>query len=686
MINGDDGGATISIDGGKNWTPQTNQPTAQFYHVAVDNRFPYYLFGAQQDNTALSIAAWSDFGLIGMRNWYEVAGGESATLAPDPRDGNIVYAAGQGASRFDKHTEQSVDITPWPVDFAGHGVADFPHRFQWTDPIFVSPYDPNTIYTTGEVVFKTTNQGKSWTAISPDLTRNDKSKQQASGGPITLDNTSAEYYDTIFALAESPIEKGLLWAGSDDGLIHITRNSGGSWQDVTPAAMPEWGTVSIIEPSPHSAATAYAAVDRHKMDDFKPYIFKTANYGKSWTQIAASIPEGDYVHAVREDPKRAGLLYAGTETGVWFSIDSGVHWQKLRLNLPTVPVHDLVVKDDDLAVATHGRAFWILDDLTPLRKLTPADVNLDAKLYAPRAAYRLRFPDSLDRRQPAGENPPPGAILYYYLKAAPKDEVKLEILDAQGNAVKTYSSAKKEEDAGPAEWPDVQHQNETLPAEAGLKRFYWDLRYQAPVTVPGTFYEADIPPKGPMALPGTYQVRLTVAGQSQTAPLELRLDPRIQISHADLEKEFDLESQISRRLTSLHNAVNEIRDLSAEITSLEQRYRNVAAWAPMKPLADEVIKKIAAVEEKMIQVKMKSTEGDLRYPTMLDEQLIYLNWSVDSTDAAPTDGQQQLFTELSAKLQEQLNVWDKILSQDLTGFNRAAEKQKIALVDVRVRQ
>ena len=685
MINGDDGGATISIDGGKNWTPQMNQPTAQFYHVAADNRFPYYLFGAQQDNTALATAAWSDFGLIGMRNWYEVAGGESATLAPDPRDGNIVYAAGQGAARFDKHTEQAADISPWPIDFAGHGVADFPHRFQWTEPILFSPHDPNVLYTAGEVVFKSTNQGKTWTAISPDLTRNDKSKQQASGGQIQLDNTSAEYYDTVFALAESPLEKGLLWAGSDDGLIHITRNGGGSWQNVTPSAMPEWGTVSIIEPSPHSAATAYAAVDRHRLDDFKAYIFQTSDYGKTWTQISAGIPDGDYVRAVREDPKRAGLLYAGTETGVWFSIDAGAHWQKLKLNLPTVPVHDLIVKNDDLAVATHGRAFWVLDDLTPLRKLAPADVNAQSRLYAPRPAYRLRFPDALDRRQPAGENPPPGAIVYYYLKAVPKDEVKLEILDTQGNVVKSYSSVKKEEDAGPAEWPDVQHQSETLPTQAGLNRFYWDLRYERPVKVPGTFYETDIPPKGAMALPGTYQVRLTVVGQSQTAPLELRLDPRIQIPRADLEKQFDLERQLTRRLTSLHNAVNEIRDLRAQINSLEQRYKSVAAWEPMKPVAADLLKKIGAVEDKIIQAKMKSTEGDLRFPTMIDEQLIYLNWSVDSTDAAPTGSQQQLFAELSEKLQAQLNVWDQILSQDLTGFNKAAEKQKITLVDVRAR-
>jgi photosystem II stability/assembly factor-like uncharacterized protein len=536
MINGDDGGATISIDGGKNWTPQLNQPTAQFYHVAADNRFPYYLFGAQQDNTAVAAAAWSDSGLIGMRNWYEVAGSESAFMAPDPRDGNIVYSAGQGVLRFDKHTEQGLDISPWPVDFAGHGVGDFPHRFQWTDPILFSPHDPNVIYTTGEVVFKTTNQGKSWTIVSPDLTRNDKSKQKASGGPITEDNTSVEYYDTIFALAESPIEKGLLWAGSDDGLIHITRNGGGSWQNATPPAMPEWGTVSLIDPSPHTAGAAYAAVDRHKLDDFKPYIFKTADYGKTWTLAVAGIPEGDYVHAVREDPKRRGLLYAGTETGVYFSIDDGTHWQKLRLNLPAVPVHDLVVKDDDLAVATHGRAFWILDDLTPLRKLAPADVDAAAMLYPPRPAYRLRMPDAVDRRVPAGENPPPGAIVYYYFKAAPKDEVRLEIVDAQGGVVKTYSSAKKEEDAGPAEWPDVQHLSETLPVEEGLNRFAWNLRYEDPVKVPGNFYETDIPPKGPMALPGVYQVRLTVAGQSQTAPLELRKDPRIDSSQAGPRK------------------------------------------------------------------------------------------------------------------------------------------------------
>jgi len=686
MINGDDGGATISIDGGKSWTPQMNQPTAQFYHVATDNRFPYYLFGAQQDNTPLAAASWSDAGLIGMRDWYEVAGQESAFMAADPRDGNIVYAAGQGVFRFDKHSEQGLDISPWPVDFAGHGAADFPHRFQWTEPILFSPHDPNVIYTAGEVVFKTTNQGQSWTVISPDLTRNDKSKQQASGGPITKDNTSVEYYDTIFALAESPLERGLLWAGSDDGLIHLTRNGGGSWQDVTPAAMPEWGMVSLIDPSAHSAGAAYVAVDRHKLDDFKPYIFKTADYGKSWTQIAGGIPDGEYVHAVREDPKRRGLLYAGTEAGIWISFDDGAHWQKLQLNLPTVPVHDLVVKDDDLAVATHGRAFWVLDDLTPLRQLTAADSNAAAKLFTPRPAYRVRFPDSLDRRQPAGENPPPGAILYYYLKAVPVEGVKLEILDVQGNAVKSYSSIKKEEEQGPAEWPDVQRVSEVLPTEAGLNRFFWNLRYEDPAKVPGAFYETDIPPKGPMALPGTYQVRLTVGGQSQTAPLELRQDPRSHASRADLEKQAELEKQIARRLTSLHRTVNEIRDLRAQLTALRQHYKGTSQWEPLQPIAADLLQKIGDLEGRIKQVNMKSTEGDLHFPTMIDEQLIYLSWSVDSSDAAPTEGQQALFTKLSEDLQGQLNVWDQVLSQDLNRFNRAAEKQKLSLLDVRTAQ
>ncbi len=682
LINGNDGGATISVDGGKTWSPQTNQPTAQFYHVATDNRFPYYVYGAQQDNSSVAIASWSDSGVITMRNWYEVAGGESAYLAPDPRNDAILYAAGQGVTRFDKRSEQAFDISPMPLNTSGHGAGDFAHRFQWTEPILFSPHDPNVIYTAGEVVFKSTDQGKTWSVISPDLTRNDKSKQQSSGGPITKDNTSVEYYDTIFTLAESPVEKGVLWAGSDDGLAHVTRNGGKSWENVTPRGLPEWSMFSLIEASPHSGGAAYAAVDRHKLDDFRPYIYKTSDYGKSWTAIGDGIPAGAYVHAVREDPKRKGLLYAGTETGVWISFDDGAHWEPLQLNLPTVPVHDLAIKNDDLVVATHGRSFWILDDVGPLRQWSAATAASETVLFPPRPAFRVRFPDEVNKRQPVGENPPAGAILYYYLKTAPSGEIKLEILDAQEQPVKTYTSLKKAEE-GPAEWPDVQKLDETLPTERGLNRFAWNLRYEDPVKIPGAFYESDTAPKGAMALPGVYRAKLTVGGASQTVSVEVKPDPRAAASADDLEKQFDLKQKISRRLTVLHKTVTQLRDLRAQVQALHRKYTGAAVWEPLQAGVAELIAKLTAIEEQLVQTKVRSTEGDLNFPTMVDEQMTYLSFAVDAGDAAPTVAQGETFELLSRRIEEQLSKWDRILSQDLANLNRLAEKQKLPLIDAR---
>jgi photosystem II stability/assembly factor-like uncharacterized protein len=682
MINGDDGGVTISIDGGQTWSSQMNQPTAQFYHVSTDNRFPYYVYGAQQDNTPVAIASWSDSGVITTRDWYEIGGSESAYIAADPRDANITYAAGQGLTRFDKRTEQSQDINPMPVNTSGHGASDFPHRFQWTEPIFVSPHDPSVIYTAGEVVFQSTDEGRNWTIVSPDLTRNDKSKQISSGGPITKDNTSVEYYDTIFTLAESPITKGLLWAGSDDGLIHITRDGGAHWQDVTPKQLPEWSMISLIDPSPHEAGAAYAAVDRHKLDDIRPYIYKTDDYGKTWTEIVNGIPDGAYVHVVREDPKRRGLLYAGTETGIYVSFDDGGHWEPLQLNLPCTPVHDLVIKNNDLVVATHGRSFWILDDLSPLEQWNAQTTASEAVLFRPRPAYRVRFPDQVDKHGPVGQNPPAGAILYYYLKSAPKNDIKLEILDSEGNAVRTYTSAPKAE-AGPAEWPDVQKPADVLPKEAGVNRFAWDLHYQPPLTVPGTFYETDLPPKGAMALPGTYQVRLTVDGKSQTAPLQVLLDPRVHVTRDQLQRQFDLEQKISERLTAMHRAINELRDVRSQVEAMDRKYESSPAWQSVHASAQALIAKLTSLEEKLIQTKMKSTEGDLNFPTMLDEQLISLSWGVDSGDEAPTEAQVAMFNTLSNRIQAQLGVWDGLLSKDVPDLNRAVEKQKIPMIEVR---
>ena len=421
LINGNDGGATISVDGGKSWSTQYNQPTAQFYHVAADNDFLYKVYGAQQDNSTIGILSRTDDGYIGRQHWFDAGGGESGYLAPDPRDSNIIYAgSGSGVvTRLDRRSNQEQDITVWPEDTSGHGAGDLKYRLGWTMPIVISPHDPNVIYTSAERIFKTTDEGRSWTAISPDLTRNDKSKQVSAGGPLTKDNTSVEYYDTVFTIAESPVQKDLLWAGTDDGLIHISRDGGKNWKNITPQGIPEWSLVSLIEASHYDAGTAYAAVDTHKLDDLKPYIFKTTDFGKSWTKITNGIPDGAYTHAVREDPVRKNLLYAGTETGIYVSFDSGANWQSLRLNLPNTPIHDLIVKNDDLVVATHGRSFWILDDITPLRDVNER-ASSETVLYKPRVTYRMRWPDFYERRQPVGDNPPSGAIVYYYLPARPR--------------------------------------------------------------------------------------------------------------------------------------------------------------------------------------------------------------------------------------------------------------------------
>lgn len=439
---------------------------------------------------------------------------------------------------------------------------------------------------------------------------------------------------------------------------------------------------SLIEASPHSGGAAYAAVDRHKLDDFRPYIYKTSDYGKSWTAIGDGIPAGAYVHAVREDPKRKGLLYAGTETGVWISFDDGAHWEPLQLNLPTVPVHDLAIKNDDLVVATHGRSFWILDDVGPLRQWSAATAASETVLFPPRPAFRVRFPDEVNKRQPVGENPPAGAILYYYLKTAPSGEIKLEILDAQEQPVKTYTSLKKAEE-GPAEWPDVQKLDETLPTERGLNRFAWNLRYEDPVKIPGAFYESDTAPKGAMALPGVYRAKLTVGGASQTVSVEVKPDPRAAASADDLEKQFDLKQKISRRLTVLHKTVTQLRDLRAQVQALHRKYTGAAVWEPLQAGVAELIAKLTAIEEQLVQTKVRSTEGDLNFPTMVDEQMTYLSFAVDAGDAAPTVAQGETFELLSRRIEEQLSKWDRILSQDLANLNRLAEKQKLPLIDAR---
>ena len=683
LINANDGGATVSTDGGKTWTTLHNQPTAQFYHVATDNAFPYRIYGAQQDNSNIAIASAGSEGVIGREDWYPAGGGECGFVVPDPRDPNIIYSNNEGyITRYDKRTGQSQDVSVWPVDVSGHGASDLKHRFQWVSPLFISPHNSDTLYTSAECVFKSTDGGKTWQAISPDLTRNDRSKQQPSGGPITRDITSVEYYDTIFALAESPKQKGLLWAGTDDGLIHLTTDDGKTWNDVTPPELPEWSTVSLIEPSPHDAGTAYVAVDRHRLDDLRPLILATHDYGKTWSVIVSGISNTAYVHAVREDPIRPGLLYAGTETGVYFSLDDGNHWQSLQLNLPTSPIHDLVVKDNDLVVATHGRSFWVLDDLTPLRQLDPKSTAAMV-LYQPEPAVRLHYPDEIGRHEPAGDNPPSGAIIDYYLKQKPTDEVILEIWDKNNNLVRRISSrAEPEAEAEqPEEWPDRVPEAKTIPAEAGMNRYVWNLRYQDPEQIPGAFYSDD-GPRGPVVAPGDYQVRLTLGAIRQTAVLHVIADPRQAVPEDAFTKQLALQLEVRDRVSQLHRTVNEIRDLKSQIDSLHHRFANNQEMHQALGVTKNLKEKISGVEEQLIQVNMKGSEANLAFPNMLNEEFDTFSHTIDQADAEPTAAEYNVFRMLSDKLDGQLATWANIQKNDLPTVNNLVLASHIPVLTV----
>jgi photosystem II stability/assembly factor-like uncharacterized protein len=683
MIVANDGGASVSHDTGKSWTTENNQPTAQFYHVAADNTVPYRVYGAQQDNSTVAIASRSDGFAIDRPDWYDVGGGESGYIMPDPRNADIVYAGSYDGliTRFDKKTGQEQDISAWPLNPMGAGAAELKHRFQWTAPILISPNDPNVVYHGGEAIFKTSDGGMSWTAISGDLTRNDKSKQQSSGGPITQDNTSVEYYDTVFAIAESPLEKGVIWAGSDDGLVHVTRDGGQHWANVTSKEFGEWSLVSIIDASPHAAGAAYMAIDRHKLDDYKPYIFKTSDYGKSWTKITAGLPENGYAHSVKEDRKRKGLLFAGTENGIYVSFDDGGRWQPLKLNLPTTPIHDLMVKNDDLIVATHGRAFWILDDISPLRQMNASTANEEAHLYQPAAAIRYRGAGfALPATVPVGANPPTGVVIDYFLKSAPKDGITLEILDGKGKVIRKYSSKKAAEGASPDEEEfGITRPGDKLPAEAGLNRFVWNMRGEAPASVPGAVSWGGRP-TGPLVVPGSYQIKLTAAGKVLTATAEIQKDPRVSATQADLEKQNELAMRVRDRVDAGHAAVNQIRSVRGQIDALKKRLGADAGAKPVLEAGDALKKKMDAVEEKIIQPKSKSGEDPLNYPIQVADQLMALQSTVESADTAPTSQSNVVFEELNTRLETQLAAWREMQSKDLVAFNDLMKKNNVPAI------
>ena len=691
IINSNDGGADISVDGATTWTSVQNQPTAQFYHIAADNDFPFHILGAQQDNSTIEIATAGRSGGVGIEDWWDVGGGESGYVVPDPGDSNIVYASGYGAeiTRYDHRTGEKRQITPWPRNTMGWAPKDLKYRFQWTAPILLSAHAPHALYFAAQVLFRSTDQGQSWTVISPDLTRDDPSKQQASGGPITKDNTSVETYGTIFSVAESPKAQGLIWVGSDDGLVHLTRDDGAHWEDVTPKALPEWATVDTIEPDPRDPGTAYVAADRHRLDDFKPYAFITHDFGKTWALITDGLPTDAYVHVVRADPTVAGLLYAGDEKGVYVSRDDGAHWRPLKLNLPVVPIHDLVVHGDSLGVATHGRAFWVLDDLSPVRQWSDALAGEKVHLFRPASANHTIFPSRPgELRDGGGANPPAGAVIDYYLspsvgttrppvdqtdeekKAAAKasdplaSRFKLEILDDQGRVIRVLPDPKAlpfdpdEEDARPP--PRLTH-------FAGLNSYVWDLRYEGATPIAhAPLWAGSL--QGPKAVPGHYQARLTVDGASQVQPFDIVADPRLSVTQADLQKQFALEAAITAKLSAVNDAVLQIR---AE--------RALLLAAKPSAASDALKAKLPEIEEVLIQPRAHASEDALNYPVQLNNMLAALGSLVGSTDAAPTAQDQAMYEELAAKADSELALWRQLQTTELVASNgvksRSAETQ-----------
>ena len=674
LIIADDGGGQVSFDAGATWSTYHNQPTAQFYRADVDNQFPYRVYAGQQDNSTVSIASRTTGGGITERDYYSVGGGESAHVAPHPDDPNIVYAGSYSGflTRYNHVTGERRNITVYPENPMGHGVKDMKYRFQWNFPIEFDPHDANTLYVGSQHLHKSTDEGESWELISPDLTTNTLAMQDESGGPITKDDTGVEYYCTIFVITPSPQEKGVIWIGTDDGKVHITKNGGKSWTDITPNNMPKWGMVNSIDQSPHNPGTAYMAVTRYKLDDFKPYLFKTDNYGKSWKLISRGIPEDAFTRVIREDPMKKGLLYAGTETGVYVSFDDGKNWQSFQLNLPIVPVTDLVVKENDLVVATQGRSFWILDDLTPLHQLTNKVAGSTSHMFKPRDTYRLPGGGGWGGPSPTwGANPPNGVMAFYYLKEAlgKDDKFKLEFMESDGDVIKTFSNKKDRKNPSPV-----------AETKKGMNRFVWDMRYPDAKKVPNAVMWGGRH-IGPKAVPGEYKVKITLNGKSQTQSFNILKDPRINTTQSDFQDQFDLLMDIRNRTTEINEKILTIRSIKDQINTLtglmkESGFKDENVTKAGK----ELVKSLSTIEERLIQVKSKSRQDPLNYPIRLDNKIAALVGVVSSVDARPTAQSYDVLEDLVAQAQVHYKKLNKVLTNDLYKFNNMVSEAAVPAV------
>ncbi|HET9110234.1 MAG TPA: hypothetical protein VFN78_05355 [Ktedonobacterales bacterium] len=712
MIEGNDGGACVTFDGAYTWSSLLNQPTAQFYHVTTDDQNPYHVYGSQQDNFAMRLPSSEAEGAISWRNYAEPGGGESGYMAVSRKPPYTVFGGGIGTGSghgrliaWNPETGQKRNVTVWPEvvndNVGGVGANQLKYRFQWTYPVEVSRHDPNVLYVCSNVVHRSFDDGVSWETISPDLTRNDPDKLGPSGGPITHDNSGAEIYCTIFAFRESPHEQGIFWAGSDDGLIHLSRDGGETWRNITPPELPEWALISVIEPSPHDPATAYVAATRYKHDDSAPYLYRTNDYGATWTSIAAGMPAQAITRVIREDPNRRGLLYVGTELGVYLSFDDGSNWQPFQCNLPVTPVYDLIVHGTDLVAATHGRAFWILDDLSPLYQMETTQPSQPVTLFAPRPTVRARFESRMEgeanpaytqylmsgpitvayrlakaangstRKKflDAGANPPSGVIFHYALAAATTEPVELTIHDAEGATIRTFSSKSEREPR--------------LPVCQGANRFVWNLRY-TPVESLVDDPKANesetretLEGLAPRALPGEYEARLRLGETVVSQRFTIVPDERLGVSPEALQEQFTLKRAIYEQVQEIHRMVNQVRRISKQVTDWSERAKSHENWTRWREMADALREKLKALEGQLVNLEEDKLKPG---PGRLAERLTILSSMIAESDDAPTRGAQEVFALLSDQARERRVDLERLLSQDVAAFNAEARTAEVPAV------
>jgi len=703
MIEGNDGGANVTLNGGESWSSIYNQLTSQFYHVHLDNQFPYRVYGTQQDNSAISVPSRSDKGVIPYSDCYSTGTSESGWIVTDPKDSNIVYSGSIGSSpggggnlqRYDHNTEQVRIITVWPVLNSGKGADEMKYRFQWTYPIRFSPHDSNTLYVAGNVVFKSTNEGQSWEEISPDLTRNDKEKQRVSGGEITKDTSGAETYCTIFTFLESPYIKGLMWAGSDDGLIHITYDGGKNWNNVTPKNFPEWARVHTIEISPHDDSTVYVSATKNMLDDYSPIIFKTTDNGETWDRIDSNFPNDQITRSIRVDPKDPNILYVGTETGLYLTLDDGKEWIKINSNLPVVPVYDIAIRDNGIVLATHGRSFWILDDISTIQQLNSKLEN--DFLLDPAPAYRIKpnfsegyigpmFDSEIGKKYQlalgtaamsekkknnkgeiittmldSGENPPDGVPIYFYIDKK-VDDASISITDNNGNTVRDYLTL-----------------NNTLKINVGTNRFIWDMNHNQAVL------DEDGSPSGPMALPGDYNVELKITkGKKETSlsgSIKLIKDPRVKASDSDLQEQIDLLFAINKKYFELYSNSQVIKINQAEISEWISRAESNKNYDVIKKAGDKIIDALNDIENSLIP-SGNNLRAKLTKPIVLGLKLIGLIPVINSTDFKPTDQSQEVFAEIKDEIDGVLEKLRYFQEVDLIDFQELVEKNNISRLNI----